>query len=262
MENIYIKIRILFIAIISIMFASCKPTADESAKTTTITKYVGCSAAAEGTGQCIRWMDRKIYLAFSTGANPNRNNEFQKQKIKDALQNEIGSNTILGRNYFTFTEVDESLLNPIIEVGLAQSEYRSFILIWDDASFNDFVVNQLGGNVPDLNAITVINSAFKRKFFMIFKASCFNSNATCNSITTNGINGLIARQFGLLTGLPPEKCLNPLDTTCPVKTMHPDLPSDNQWNDTNKSQWFAEFNNILELIYNNPNYYDEYVPAS
>lgn len=236
-----------------LLLTSCSQDEGED---TVVTKYIGCTKALEGQGDCIRWMDRQIYFAFSNASNPTRNNEFQKAKIKEALE-EIQDLTMLGDNYFTFTEVDEGLLNPIIEPGLSPNQYRSFILIWPDSEFNNFVVNQLGGNAPDPNAVTVINSAYKRKFFMIFKASCFESNAACNSITTPGLNALVARQLGLLTGIPPVSCDDdPEDVMCAT------VPTDVQWNELNKQRWASTEDNILEVILNNPNFYDEYIPPS
>ena len=230
--------------------------AKDDGEDTVITKYVGCSKALEGQGDCIRWMDRTVYFAFSNANNPNRNNEFQKAKVREALE-EIEELTLLGRNYFDFKEVDEGLLNPIIEPGLSPSQYKSFILIWPDSEFNDFVVNQLGGNIPDPNAITVINSAYKRKFFMIFRASCFVSAATCNAISTPGLNALVARQMGLLTGIAPLSCDDE-----PENVMCADIPSDVQWSEINKQKWASTEDNILEVILNNPNFYDEYVPPT
>lgn len=221
-----------------------------------VTKYIGCTKALEGQGDCIRWMDRNIYFAFSNASNPNRNNEFQKAKVKEALL-EIQDLTMLGRDYFKFTEVDEGLLQPVIEPGLSPNQYRSFILIWPDREFNNFVVNQLGGNIPDPNAITVINSAYKRKFFMIIRASCFVSEASCNGISTPGLNALIARQLGMLTGISPVSCDDE-----PENVMCASLPSDIQWEEINKQRWASTEDNILEVILNNPNFYDEYVPPS
>lgn len=200
-----------------------------------------------------RWMDREVYFAYSSGSNPNRNNEFQKAKIQAALQ-EIQQLTNLGDNYFSFKEVDEAILQPIYDPGQSNTEYKSFILIWPDADFNDFIVNTLGGSVPDNNAVAVVNSAFKRKFYIIFKASCFTSSASCNSITENGLRALLARQIGLLVGMPAlQECAGD-----PSNTMCASLPNNDQWNDLNKIRWVNSFNNSLETILNNPNFYDEY----
>ena len=220
------------------------------------TKYVGCSKSLEDQGECIRWMDRKIYLAFSNAAAPQRNNEFQKQKIKEALA-EISLYSSLGYGYFNFEEVDESFLSPIIEPGLSVNEYKSFIVVYPDDVFNNFVVNEMGGSVPDFNAITVINSAYKRKFYIIIRASCFDSQAACNSVTTPGLKALIARQLGFLVGLAPANC-----TTSPNNTMCADLPVDAQWSEVERTRFGAALNNNLEVILNNNNFYDEYVPTN
>lgn len=246
--------RILFLILTVLAFASCKQT--DSTTTTTVTKYIGCTKVLENQGSCIRWMDRVLYFAYSTGSNANSNNQFQKTTVKETLT-EIATNTMLGTGYWTYNEVDESLLNPILSAGLSESEYKSFILVWDDTKFNDFLVNSVGGNVPDTNAVTVINAAHKRKFYIIVKASCFTSSASCNGITTTGVKALIARQIGFLSGLSPVSC-----SSDPSNVMCATLPIDDQWSTSNKNKWFASVNGMLEVIYNNPNYYDEYVPST
>lgn len=240
------------ILVLTLLTSACSKD-DEK---TIVTKYVGCSKSLEAQGECIRWMDRKIYLAFSNSSAPQRNNEFQKQKVKDALA-EISLYSSLGAGYFTFEEVDESFLSPIIEPGLSVNEYKSFIVIYPDDVFNNFVVNEMGGSVPDFNAITVINSAYKRKFYIIIRASCFDSQAACNSITTPGLYALIARQLGFLVGLAPANCVN-----TPLNTMCADLPVDGQWSEVERTRFGAAINNNLEVILNNNNFYDEYVPPS
>lgn len=237
--------------ILSLLFVT---SCTKEGETKTETKYVGCTNVLENKGECIRWMDRKIYLAFSNAQQPDRNNEFQKSKVKEALL-EIEDLTTLGQGYFQFQEVDESLLQPIIEPGLSPNQYRSFILVWPDAVFNDYVVNNLGGNVPDPNALSVINSAYKRKFYMIIRSSCFVSAAACNGITDAGLRALIARQVGFLLGLRPMDCAEE-----PNSVMCASLPVDAQWSELEKLRWASALNNNLEIILNNPNFYDEFVP--
>ena len=202
-----------------------------------------------------RWMDRTLYFAYSNASYPERNNEFQKSKVKEAIT-EIQNKTSLGQGYFNFQEVDESVLTPSLTSTVSVSEFKSFILIWPDADFSDFVVNQLGGNIPDPNAVTVLNAAYKRKFYIIIKSSCFVSSSACNSITSStGLRALIARQLGLMTGLVAKDC-----ATSPDDVMCASLPKDTQWNPTNKEMWIAGFNNVLEAILNNPSFYKEYQP--
>lgn len=202
-----------------------------------------------------RWMDRVIYFAYSTGGNPQKNNEFQKAKVQETLS-EIAANSTLGSGYFSYQEVDEALLQPVIEQGQSSNEYKSFVLIWPDVDFNNFIVNTLGGAVPDQNGVVLINSSFKRKFYMIVKSSCFTSSAACNGISSQGLKALIARQMGFLVGIPPQTT-----TQCnsdPENVMCP-LANNEQWNDANKIRFLNTFNNSLEAILNNPNYYDENV---
>ena len=214
------------------------------------------SSSSSSSDPSLRWMDRTIYFAYANSGNPNSNNQFQVQDVQDALT-EIQQITNLGQGYFSYTMADPAVLNPIYQTGQASSEYISFILIWDDTDFNNFVVNTLGGNVPDENAITVINAAYKRKFYMIFKSSCFVSSASCNSITSNGLRAMVARQLSLLVGIPAiTNCAKtPTDVMCST------TPSDAQWNDLNKTNWANEFNNALETVLNNPNFYNEYTTS-
>lgn len=243
------KILPLFL-FLSFLLTSCAEE-DKAAET----KYVTCTKALENSGACTRWMDRNIYFAYSSGSSPNRNNEFQKAKVQETFK-EIEKLSTLGSGYFIFNEVDEAVLQPIYDSSQSESEYKSFVLIWPDADFNDFVVNTLGGAVPDQNGVAIVNSAYKRKFYIILKASCFTSATSCNSITTAGLSALIARQVGLLVGMPVlADCSSDASNT-----MCSQYPNNDQWNDFNKLRWSNSFNNALETISNNPNFYDENFP--
>lgn len=203
-----------------------------------------------------RWMDRQIYLALPNGIDGDRNNTFQKQKVKDALT-EIQASTGLGDNYFSFSEVDESLLQPLTAITQATADYKSFILVWPDDVFNRFVINELDGNIPDPYAITVINSANKRKFFVVLKASCFNTAPACNNIGDSGLRAMIARQLGLLAGMSLKNCVQ-----FPTHTMCAETPSDSQWSLASKQNFFSSFNSALESILNSPGFYNVYQPPS
>lgn len=203
-----------------------------------------------------RWMDRKIYFAQSNGAFPLRNNEFQKVKVKEALI-EIASSTDLGSNYFEFEDVEEGLLSPIIETTTSAGEFKSFILILPDEDFNDFIFNQLGGETPDPNAVTIVNAAYKRKFFIIIRSSCLSSGSSCGSITSSfGLRALIARQLSFLVGLNPKNCDDfPEDVMCSTS------PKDSQWLPDQRDYWISNFNNQLESIKLSPGFYDEILPS-
>jgi hypothetical protein len=82
------------------------------------------------------------------------------------------------------------------------------------------------------------------------------SSSACNEITQNGLRALIARQIGSLTGMIIRQDCG----SDPENTLCASLPNNEQWNDFNKLRWSNSFNNTLETILNNPNFYDEYVP--
>lgn len=240
---------LLILILLSLM--GCETKKEDDGKTKIV--YSACSIAEQSQNKCTRFMDRKIYLSFSLGLDPNKNNEFQKIAVKDALR-EIAEETNLGAGYFSFEEIDPSFIQPITETTTAES-FRSFIQILPDAEFNTVAAEF--GFIPDQNAITVINAANKRQFFIILRASCFNPNdvlcthdpsATMGSL---GVKALIARQLGVLTGMP-------LSCSSFDRTMCGDFPRDSQWSTTQKSFWAANFNNALETIANNPNFYEEF----
>jgi hypothetical protein len=219
-----------------------------------VSLFAGCAKqATTSTNNATpnyRWMDRTIYFAFSDNSNPDRNNEFQKADVQNAFV-DIATSTSLGSNYFTFQEVDESLLQPVITTTNLTTPFLSFVLILPDTDFSNFAVNELGGEIPDPNAVVVLNQADKRQFYMIFKASCFTSNSACNSITANGgLRAMVARQLGLMTGLSIKDC-----TASPNDVMCANTPNDQQWAPANKLSWVSSFNNTLEAILLNPNFY-------
>jgi|GEM_PF-5342649 len=226
------------IAILLLILAGCSQT------TTTATN-----------SPSLRWMDRTIYLANANSADPTRNNAIEKQKVKDALAL-LEQNTSLGEGYFSFIEVDESTLNTSL-TSSSTSTPQSFILIWPDAVFNAYVANVVGGQIPDPNAVAVINDSDKREFFIILRASCVNSansgaSAQCSSLGVNGFNALVFRQMGLLVGLPTKDCtLFPNDIMCAMN------PSVNQFSSSSQQSFFAAFNNSLETILLNSSYYSQ-----
>lgn len=239
--------KALFLALFII---SCSSSEEEN---TPERVYVTCSKSDQAANKCTRFMDRKIYFSFSTSPNPNMNNAFQKQEVQDALE-EISEITQLGTGYFTFEEIDPILIEPVTDEDNS-SGFRSFIQIWPDDEFIDFA-NEFG-YVPDENAITVLNTSNKRQFYMIIRSSCFIANDTrCSqdagaTMGTNAIRALVARQLGSLVGIPMD-CSTSIN-----RTMCPFFPRDEQWTLSEKQYWQANFNNSLETISNNPDFYRE-----
>lgn len=207
-----------------------------------------CTKAEESDETTIntRWMDRTIYFADPNLSDPFRNNFFQKEKVKAALT-EIATGTSLGPNYFNFVQVPESELEPIIEAA-DDIEFKSFVLIWPDNVFNAYVEAKLGSNLPDQNAITVVNAANKKQFYIILRASCAEVTTSCMNVTDKGFKALIARQLGLLVGLQ-TNCTNSQNIMCAT-------PSDLQWSEVNQFNFFNSFNNQLEQILNTPGFYN------
>lgn len=213
------------------------------------------------SSSCLKkpWMDKFVYFEAQSG-NPSDynylyNGFFQKESIKDALD-EIGCDTLLGCNYFLYGEKPANSIKMSIDKQNNSAESQSSILIWGDPKFNDFVLNDIGSEVPDENALSLINAAKKSNFQMLFRGSCFYQDPNCsgnnNGISTNGIKALVARQLGLISGLSLKDCNDyPNDVMC-------SFPDDNQWNEENKFIWINKFNNILETIGNNPYFYDQY----
>jgi hypothetical protein len=247
--------ELLNMLILLTLMASCGEVTEEEEESSTAATFTACSLAAEQAGTCTRFMDRTIYLAFSDIATPDKNNAFHKEKIKDAL-NEITLNTSLGDNYFTFIEVDDSELSPILEETELEGEFKSFIQVFPDDEFNTLF--STFGTLPDPNAITVVNSANRRQFYIILRASCFESSEiTCTNdgaavFTTNkGLRALIGRQLGLMVGLTTKDC-----TLFPVQSACATFPSDAQWSDTEKDRYFSVFNNSLEAVSNNASFYE------
>ena len=215
--------------------------------------YTTCSKADQEKNKCTRFMDRTIHFSYSVGLNPEKNNEFQKLAIRDALS-EIEENTSLGGGYFKFTEVDPSLIQPVTSKSFGNN-FKSFIQVFPDAEFNTLATEF--GYLPDTNAITVLNSANKRQFYIVFRASCFNPNEfNCTNdadaiMGSMGVKALVARQLGALTGMS-------YNCTLIDRTMCADFPRDSQWSTIQKNYWFASFNNALETITMNPDFYEEF----
>lgn len=204
---------------------------------------------------CLRWIDRDLYFAKQDPFVSNRNNEFHKTQVQEILQT-IEKNTQLGENYFRIKTVSPEILDPLRTNNLPQDEIRSFILIWEDAKFEDFIINNLGGfgNVPDRNAITIVNPRYQRKFYMIIRSSCFEASERCSapdndSIAYEGVSALIARQLGFLFRLPNKDCgTDRDDVMCPQ-------PDDSQWDEANREEFYSTLTNQMTVIRNNPNYY-------
>jgi hypothetical protein len=243
---------IAYICIFLTFFACAQQEEEDTNKTI----YVVCSQEDFAAGKCLRYMERSIFLAFASGGSPDKNNIFQKQTIKDAF-NEVAENTDLGSGYFTFTEIDPVFIEPLSEVTQTGTAFKSFIQVYPDDEFNLFA--EKWSFVPDQNAVVVINGANKRQFYMIIRASCFETNdINCTSdpsisMGETGAKALIARQLAQLVGAPYDCSLGNNNTMCSSS------PSEGQWLVAEKNKYFSMFNSQLETIRLNPDVYDTFI---
>nr|BFD64858.1 hypothetical protein BdHM001_35390 [Bdellovibrio sp. HM001] len=210
----------------------------------------GCADDTEDKSTAVssRWMDRKVYLAFSD-EDPKRNGYFQKQDLRAALE-DISANSMLGAGYFEFEEMDESEMQFVRETQ-GVSDFKSFIVIWPTDVFNQWAQDNYGGSLVDRNAMLVINAANKRQFYLILRAECFESSVNCDGVGKNGMYALVARQLGRMTGLS-------VDCTNVQSTMCADSPSNVQWNSVNKFNFIRALDNQLEKILMTPDFYQSF----
>jgi hypothetical protein len=199
----------------------------------------------------LRWMDRKIYFA-TPGGDPTENTELQKNRLREYIE-EFEVLSGLGENYFSFDNFDQSLLNPLIfDENREEKDVKSFILFWNDARFDQFALERFNNNLPDPNAITVTNQEFNRKFYIILRASCFGAVGKCR-LNGNGARALIARQLGFLVDLSEAPCESiPRNIMCTANVAETE-----QWEDANIQNFLSVFNNRLDVIKLNPNYYGD-----
>lgn len=256
-QNIYTKkknssfLKILLVTFL-LLLSACSQNSDDSEDDT-----VNDIKNTNDPLTCIRWIDRDLYFAKQDPFISNRNNEFHKTQVQEIIST-IEKNTSLGEGYFRVKTVSPEVLDPLRTSSLPKDEIRSFILIWEDSRFEEFITSKLGGfgNVPDRNAITIVNPNYQRKFYMIIRASCFEASERCSasdndSIAYEGVSALIARQLGFLFRLPNKDCVdNRDDVMCPQ-------PSDDQWTEDNREEFYSSLSNQMTVIDNNPNYYGD-----
>lgn len=249
----------LIISSLFLLVVSCSAQKDELEQTVI---YSACGDQQMIDGLCIRYMDRKVYFARNIFSEPNTNNEFDVVKIKEAMDN-LANNTNLGEGYFQYAMADKAELDLILEdtVYGANSglKFKSFIQIWPDVEFNQLWA---GYGSADPNAVLIVNQANKKQFFVVFRESCFTTNnANCTNASgtqfspNKGLYGLVSRNFARLIGVSVKDCAD-----YPVHAMCAEKPSDAQWSLAESSRLYDIFNNQLETIRNNKNFYEVFFP--
>lgn len=185
--------------------------------------------------ECLRWVERDLYFGISDANVITRNNDFHKQRVKDTLRF-VEKFSNFGQNYFRIREKNAEILNPEKPQGLKKNEYESFVQIWEDTKFEDYYTKVSPGwrtnPNTDKNAIAVVNLSYRRKFYIILRASCFEASTRCTNsdgepISDLGVSALVARQLGRLLNLPfPDTCTPKSDGS--ISIMCP-VPNDKQW---------------------------------
>ncbi|MCP4914587.1 MAG: hypothetical protein GY909_15840 [Oligoflexia bacterium] len=240
--------------ILSLLFLVSCGTKEEEEKPKEI--FTACSKALEQGGRCLRYMDRVIHFANFVPSFPEENNPFAVERVKEALD-EISAKSDLSPFIYEFA--DKNLLEPITEQ--TQLNFRSFIQILPNLKFNE-LASELGVSLSDPNAIVAVNRNNKREFWIVFRASCFNSsdttctnNALSTMTSTKGVYALVARTLGRLVALNTRVCSDdPSDVMCA------NFPSDDQWSLLSQNKFYSEFEASLVAISNDKNFYDFFVP--
>lgn len=207
------------------------------------------SSSTEGAPP--RYFDRDLYFAvsdISVAGNEFRNNPAHQAIIKEALL-ELSRKTRLGETYFKFHDIAETQLNVVTELSDQGDSFKSFIVIYPSEVYQQFVIKNFGPSTPDPNAVLVNNAYNKRQFYIIFNADCFNGTSYCGNISLNGMYSLVFRQIGYFMGFAPVDCgVKPNAIMC-------NNPTDTQYNF--KESFFVDFDNSLNQIDANPNFYSK-----
>jgi hypothetical protein len=278
----------------------------------------------EEAASCLtkKWIDKNFYMACFSQDSSQGGDSFTRAGFNNIVfdmnliaqtMNEIATDTLLGSSYISGDinyhqarcqpdQLSGGSIPIILERTDSDSVSVSSIRVWDDATFNTFVNNNELA-LPDPNALLLINQAKKDRFTLIFRGSCFGTNQEfCDGgnggISVAGTKALVARQLGLMVGLPLKDC-----TLEPDHVMCPDLPSDWQWKDSfrcwermshpecvrqrsiclesfsasdcvksdnsgiaqqalivinSRKRFLNQLNNALEVIGNFPTFYDQY----
>jgi hypothetical protein len=246
----------------SVLCAGCNTNTCSSGSSVSTSSSCTASTSTPATSASTGlWFDRTVYLSNPSGSDPDRNNVFYVSNVRTAL-NYIAANTSLGANYFNFVTVDEGQLSPVTSYSTQiDADFKSFILVWPHSVFADFALNTIQAELPDPYAITVMNAANKRQFYIILDAACFNGQLNSDGLPvcgqgalvgTYGQYALIARQLGRIVGIQLGCDSSPLYN---LNLMCPYVPSNSQWLSTSLTPWLTGFSNNLDLIRSISGYY-------
>jgi hypothetical protein len=252
-------VRIIVYLLTAFLMFGCGQTKKEIDPTVI---YSACSLDQENSGLCSRFMSRDVYFSNNGDQNGVRNNPFDLLKIQDAM-NKMACITALGCNYFIFHYVPESEIKPLTAYTTGY-DFKSFIQVWSDAEFSA-MSNDIVPNPSEPNAIVIMNPNDKKQFYMIFKSSCFSNSGNGDCTQNNGVSftselglvALISRNFARLINIPLDVSSNCAQTPLDPNTMCGNFPSDYQWSVNEQINFSGLFNNALEAISLNKDYYTQ-----
>lgn len=165
----------------------------------------GCSSGGGSSsetpvdnGEIWRYFDRQLF--FPAGVSVDPEVSASQEQVRQALL-ELELATDLGRDFFIFQYDDDSLLQPVASETVQKGrEWKSFVQIWKDDLFNQFVAESVG-TAPDSDIVVAQNEKNKREYYIILRLSCFVAGEACGYPTQVQARAIVWRAFGYLIGL-------------------------------------------------------------
>lgn len=181
------------------------------------------------------YFDRQVYLPSGISVTPE--SSAAQEQVKLALR-ELEIETDLGTDFFIIANQEDSLLQPVAAAQtLTGREWLSFIQIWSDDVFNDYVASEIGV-LPDPDMIVAENELNQEEYFMIFRESCFLAGETCQFASQQQAKSMVWRGFGYLMKLRSGDESTSAVMTSGHTAAHVDVEQ--------RRRFFAEFNQALE----------------
>lgn len=191
----------------------------------------------EGKPVAFRYVDRRVFIPYGAAITPEL--AAAHEKIKNSIAT-LENNTDLGPGYFLFKTEEDSLLQPpTSEKALEGREWRSFVRAWPDEILNEFITTTIG-SPTDANVIVALNKKNPQQFYMIFRKSCFFSEASCRNAGEKEATALVYRAFGYAIGIQ--------DNLANQTAVMQSQINKNQELETEVKKFFSIFNNRLEDI--------------
>jgi hypothetical protein len=187
-----------------------------------------------------RYFDREIYLPTGISVKPEM--AAAHEIVRKALSS-LEESTDLGKDFFIFKADEDSILQPVTTPTAYQGRnWRSFIQVWDEAAFNEFVSEKVGVAI-DQDTVVAQNEKNTRQYFIVLRLACFVASDACSFATQAQAISLVWRSYGYLIGLR-------FGDSAASAVMRAGM-SPEQESEAERGKFFAEFDNMLEKIKNN-----------